>query len=131
MRHSHLTLSVLADRLAVCKFEPERDIPEWATRNTFWSVTKTQHELSIVCPEDNVPEGIEAECGWRILEVEGPLDFSVTGVLNALTKPLAESGISVFVLSTHLTDYLLIREKDLKSAIIALRAQGHRIDCDI
>ena len=127
MQHNQLTLSILPDRFAVCKLEPEHNIPEWATRNTFWSVTKTQYELAIVCSEDNVPEDIEAKRGWRILEVEGPLDFSMTGVLSGLTTPLAESKISVFVLSTYLTDYLLIRERDLKYATMALRARGHRI----
>jgi hypothetical protein len=128
MQLNKLTLSLLSGRFAVCKLEPERDIPEWATRNAFWSTTKTPHELSIVCSEDYVPEEIEAKRGWRILEVQGPLDFSMTGVLNGLTQPLAESKISVFVLSTFLTDYLMIREKDLESAIITLRAQGHRIE---
>ena len=131
MRHCKLTLSLLPDEYAVCKLEPEHDIPEWAARNAFWSVTRTQHELSIVCSEGHVPVDIKAERGWRILEVEGPLNFSMTGVLNGLTKPLAESKISAFVLSTYLTDYLLIRSKDLESAIKILRAQGHEIDDDI
>ncbi|MEJ2703082.1 MAG: ACT domain-containing protein [Sedimentisphaerales bacterium] len=130
MRHDGLTLSLLPGEFAVCRLEPERDIPEWATRDAFWSVTKTLHELSIVCCDGNVPEDIEAERGWRILEVESPLDFSMTGVLNSLTKPLAESRISVFVLSTYLTDYVMIRQKDFESAIIILRAQGHRIEDD-
>jgi hypothetical protein len=131
MGHGKLILSLLPDVYAVCKLEPEHDVPEWATRNAFWSVTKTKHELSIVCSEGHVPVDIEAERGWRILQVEGPLNFSMTGVLNGLTKPLAESKISVFVLSTYLTDYLLIRNKDLESAIKILRAQGHKIDDDI
>jgi hypothetical protein len=128
MQLNKLTLSLLSGRFAVCKLEPERDIPEWAIRNAFWSITKTPQELSIVCRDDNVPDDIETEHRWRILEVQGPLDFSMTGVLNGLTQPLAESRISVFVLSTYLTDYLMIREKDLESAIITLRAQGHRIE---
>lgn len=123
-----MTLSLLPGEYAVCKLEPEHEVPEWATRSAFWSVTKTQSELSIVCPEGHVPDDIKAEHGWRILGVEGPLDFSMTGVLDSLTKPLAESKISVFVLSTYLTDYLMISEKDLESAIIILRAQGHKID---
>jgi hypothetical protein len=130
MRNSKLTLSLLPGGYSICKLEPERDIPQWAIRNGFWSVTKTPHELSIVCSEDNVPDDIKAERGWRILGVQGPLDFSMTGVLNSLTQPLAKSRISVFVLSTYRTDYLMIREKDLESAIITLRAQGHLIGRD-
>ena len=131
MPSSELTLSVLPGRFTVCRLEPECDVPKWATGNALWSITKTRQELSIVCPEDSVPDDIQAERGWRILEVEGPLDFSMTGVLNGLTMPLAESEISVFVLSTYLTDYLLIREKDLESAITALRAQGHKIEREV
>ena len=130
MRNRKLTLSLLPGEYAICKLEPMRHIPEWATRNAFWSVTKTPQELSIVCRDENVPGDIETERGWRILKVQGPLDFSMTGVLNSLTQPLAETRMSVFVLSTYLTDYLMIREKDLESAIITLRAQGHRIEDD-
>jgi hypothetical protein len=131
MRNRKLTLSLLPDEYAVCKLEPGQNVPEWATRSAFWSVTKTQRELSIVCAEEHVPEDIKTEHGWRILQVEGPLDLSMTGVFNDLTRPLAESKISVFALSTYLTDYLLIYSKDLESAIIVLRAQGHQIDHEI
>jgi hypothetical protein len=131
MGYDKLMLSLLTDEYAVCKFEPEHDIPEWVTNDAFWSVTKTRNELSIVCPGSQVPEDVKAESGWRILEVEGPLDFSMTGVLNRLTRPLADSKISVFVLSTYLTDYLLIHSEDLKPAIEVLQAQGHKISHEI
>jgi hypothetical protein len=131
MVNDKLTLSLLTGEYAVCKLESGHDIPEWVTRDGFWSVTKTQNELSIVCSEDQVPEDVKAESGWRILEVEGPLDFSMTGVLDSLTRPLADSKISVFVLSTYLTDYLLIRSKDLKPAIEVLQAQGHKISHEV
>lgn len=131
MGNNKFTLSVLTEEYAICKLDPGHDIPEWVKRNDFWSVTKTQNELSIVCLEDKVPEDVKAESGWRILEVEGPLDFSMTGVLNCLTKPLADLKISVSVVSTYLTDYLLIHSKDLKPAIEVLRAQDHKIDHEI
>ena len=71
MQHDKLTLSIQPDRYAVCKLEPQCDIPDWISHSAFWSATKTQQELSVVCSEDNVPEDIQAERGWRILEVEG------------------------------------------------------------
>ncbi|OHB80179.1 MAG: hypothetical protein A2Z25_02360 [Planctomycetes bacterium RBG_16_55_9] len=131
MQLDKLALSLLPGGFAVCKLEPEHDIPDWVTHSAFWSMTRTQQELSVVCSEDDVPKDIQAERGWRILEVEGPLDLSMTGVLNGLTGPLAEFGISIFVLSTYLTDYLLIRDKDLKPAIMTLRSQGHKINDEI
>jgi hypothetical protein len=45
----------------------------------------------------------------------------------SLTQPLAERGVSAFVISTFDTDYLMVKEKDFNKAIDALKAQGHQI----
>jgi hypothetical protein len=74
-----------------------------------------------------VPEGIPCERGWRCLRVAAAMPFSVVGVIASLTAPLAEAGISVFAVSTFDTDYLLVKEKDLKKAIDVLRRQGHTV----
>ena len=55
------------------------------------------------------------------------MPFSVVGVLASLAAPLVEAGISVFAVSTFDTDYLLVKEKDLASAVDALRRRGHTI----
>jgi len=72
-----------------------------------------------------VPEGIRCEGGWRYLRVLGTMDFSMTGIVASLTTPLANAGVSVFVISTFDTDYLLIKEADLEQALAALRTAGH------
>ncbi|MGH9051482.1 MAG: ACT domain-containing protein [Acidimicrobiia bacterium] len=41
---------------------------------------------------------------------------------------MAEAGIPIFVVSSYATDYLLVREADLSSAIGALEDTGHRVD---
>lgn len=61
------------------------------------------------------------------LEVAGPLDFALTGVLAGLAVPLAEAGVSIFALATYDTDVLLVREAQLDAAIAALRAAGHDV----
>ena len=119
-RH-RLELVTLDDRLAVCRLDRGDGIPSWATRGGFFSVTRTHDELSVVCPEASVPEGIRAEKGWRVLRVAGAMDFSLVGVLASLTAPLAEAGVALFALSTFDTDYLLVKEHDLARAIEALR----------
>jgi hypothetical protein len=83
--------------------------------------------LSIVCPEDRVPGETTREDGWRALRVEGPLDFSWVGIVAALSRVLAEAGVSIFVLSTYDTDYLLVRETDVDRASDALIAAGHLV----
>jgi len=59
--------------------------------------------------------------------VAGPLDFALVGVLASLLGPLQRAGVSVFVLSTYDTDYLLVKEKQLARAMSALRDAGHVI----
>lgn len=61
------------------------------------------------------------------LEVAGPLDFALTGVLAGHAVPLAEAGVSIFALATYDTDVLLVREAQLDAAIAALRAAGHDV----
>ena len=75
-----------------------------------------------------MPTDASAERGWCALEVAGPLDFSLTGVVSSLVGPLAEAEVPIFVLSTFETDYLLVRERDLERAVEALTAAGHEVD---
>jgi uncharacterized protein len=119
-----LTLEVLADRLALCRFEPETPLPAWVfhAEARLWSVTRTPRELSVVCGEDDLPPSVTgARRGWRAMRVRGTLELSMTGVLHALTAPLAAAAVPVFAFSTFDTDYLLVPEPDLERAIEALR----------
>ena len=122
-----LRLFLLDCRLAVWRLGPHDEVPEWAGGGAFVSVTRTSSELSIVCREDAIPDGIPREGGWRIFQAEGPLDFALTGVLASITGPLAEAGVSLFAISTFDTDYVMVRESDVERAANALRAAGHRV----
>jgi hypothetical protein len=123
-------LSLPPDRLAVCQLAPEAPIPAWAATTGFSSITRTRDELSIVCPEVVVPKGVKQEAGWRMLKVEGPLDFTLTGVLASIASPLAQAGISIFPLSTFNTDYVLVKDADVTEAVQALQAAGHTVTID-
>ncbi|HEX2206219.1 MAG TPA: ACT domain-containing protein [Longimicrobium sp.] len=122
-----LRLSLLSETLAVCRLGPDAPVPDWAWTGEPASVTRTCDELSIVCRADAVPDGVRREDGWRCLKVQGPLDFALTGIMARLTEPLAAAGISVFVLSTYDTDYVMVRAQNLERATDALRGAGHRI----
>ncbi len=118
MEKPKLTLIILHEQFAICRLEANAPVPDWAlSTETFTSITRTQDELSIVCTEANVPNEIKSEKGWRALKVEGPLDFSVTGILASLAKPLAEAQVSIFTVSTFDTDYILVKEDKLDKAV--------------
>jgi hypothetical protein len=127
MTNTPLNLSVLQEAFAVCRLKNDAQIPDWALLGSFFSITRTARELSIVCRQSNVPEGMRCEKGWRCLQVEGPLEFSLTGILTSLLTPLAQARIPVFVISTYDTDYVMIQEKNLEGAVLLLSQAGHRI----
>lgn len=122
-----LTLIVWPEPLAVCRLEPHAPIPGWVAMGNFWSITRTPAELSLVCLDAAVPSDVRCERPWRCIEVAGPLDFALTGILAAIAQPLAAAGISIFAIATYDTDYLLVRAERLAEAIDALRAAGHTI----
>ncbi|MBN9659825.1 MAG: ACT domain-containing protein [Acidobacteria bacterium] len=114
---------------AVCRLEAAAPIPDWADRGRFISITRTPEELSVVCPADQVPDGIRAQAGWACLQLAGPFDFALTGILASFLLPLAEAEVPIFALSTFDTDWVLIPEQHLARALDALQAAGHlRID---
>ena len=117
---------------AVVRLPPHtRVLPAWL-EGDFVSVTRTAEELSLVLLQEQA-QAIQAERDarvdedWRLLRVEGPLDFALVGVLASLLEPLRERGISVFALSTYDTDYLLTAAVRSDDAIEALRAAGHHV----
>ena len=118
-------LRVLEGRYAVCRLAPDDPVPEFASGGTFYSITRTASELSMVCAEDRVPAGVQFEGGWRIFQVEGPLDFALTGILASIAMPLAQAGIAIFAISTFDTDFVLVKEEKLTRAIEALTGAGH------
>ncbi len=120
-----LELEILPITISVCRLSPTDTVPTWAFKGTFYSISKTADELSIVCDEASVPANVKAESGWRCFKVKGPLDFGLTGILAALVSPLAEAGISIFAVSTFDTDYLLVKQKDFDNAVQTLSKAGH------
>lgn len=119
-----LPLFVLPERLAVCRLTAEAPFPDWARPGTLLALVQTSDELSVVCTERFVPPDVRAERGWRALQVQGPLEFTMTGVLASIAVPLARAGISIFVISTFDTDYILVKEDALDRGVSALEQAG-------
>jgi hypothetical protein len=121
-----LRLRAVPGELAVCRLPADAPVPA-AVGGALWSVTRTADELSVVCPVADAPPDAEVERGWRALQVAGPLDFALTGVLAAIAVPLAHADVSIFAVSTYDTDYVLVREAALPAAAEALRRAGHDV----
>lgn len=131
MEEKKPTLSVLKGRFNILRLEKDSKVPSEVFESDFVSITQTSDELSVVFRESNVqssiPSGIRAERGWSCLKVEGPLDFSLTGILAGISSALAEKRISIFTISTYDTDYILVKETDLERTSEALANEGYKI----
>jgi hypothetical protein len=112
-----MELILLPDSLAICRLSKDAEIPAWALAGSFYAVSRTEDELSIVCPDGHPPSGTKFDSGWRALKVRGPLALDAIGILSGITAPLAEAGIPVFVISTFDTDYLLVKQQHLSRAV--------------
>jgi hypothetical protein len=112
-----MNLSVLKDIYGVCRLKPDEAVPAWAMTGEFYTVSKTSEELSIVCESSLIPDGIRAELGWKVIKIEGPLDFALIGILASLSTTLADQRVSIFAVSTFDTDYLMVKEKEQKKAV--------------
>ena len=120
------SIELLPESYAICRLDPTAAIPTW-TRGGLVSITRTPDELSIVCQQTDIPDGVQAEREWCCFRIAGKLDFSLVGVIATLTQVLAATGISVFVMSTYDTDYFLVRQLDLLRAVETLEEAGHSV----
>jgi hypothetical protein len=122
-----MRLAVLPGEFGVARLDATDPTPGWAAQGSLCSVTRTAEELSVVCAAEAIPAGVRAERGWRCLRVAGPLSFSLTGVIASIADPLAAAGLSIFVISTYDTDFVLVRGQTLGGAIECLRGAGHEV----
>jgi hypothetical protein len=101
-------------------------VPEWALRDSFFSITRTADELSIVCPQAQVPPDVHHESDWACLKLEGPFPFSETGILTSFVQPLSDRAIPIFAMSTFDTDYILVKHAWMDKAVDVLEEAGHQ-----
>ena len=125
MKNDTITLQPLAPRFAICK------VPDYSGADLsapFSFTGATDEELSLVCPEEHVPENaLVRDDGWRAFRITGQLDFSLTGILAGIAKVLADEKIGIFAVSTFNTDYVLTKAENFEKALSALEAAGYRV----
>ena len=122
-----MKLQVLEYKLSIVRLSAGEAIPAWAMTSEFFSISKTKDELSIVCDAMVVPQDVLIQNhGWKCIQVVGPLDFALTGILSELAQPLAQANVSIFAISTYDTDYLLVKMDTLDKTIEVLASEGHQ-----
>ena len=125
-----LSIDVVPGDYAIARLDPAQTVPPELLSNgarALVSITRTAHEISVICPAELAPIGGTVERGWRLLSVRGPLEFTLTGIIAAIASELAAAGVALFSLSTYDTDHVLVQDRDLARATRALEASGHEV----
>lgn len=126
-----MTLEWIDHDLSICRLNADAPCPDWALASAFMSITRTDAELSVVVESSAVPADagerarLRVEGPWRAFRVAGQLPFGLVGVVVSLTRPLAEAGIPVFVISTFDTDYVMVKAERVSGARAAVASAGH------
>jgi len=120
-----LKLSILEDLFTVHRFPADHEIPKQIHGSQFYSISKTENELSIVCSSSILLDSESSETGWSCIKVLGPLDFSLTGILADISAVLAKAEVSIFAISTFDTDCILVKSEKLPVSNEALQKAGY------
>jgi len=120
-----MELQKIKGNFSICKVASMEQI-DFSRELVF--VAKTPDEISLVCESDCVPqETIKIENGWSVLKISGNLDFGLVGVVAKISNILADAGISIFVVSTYNTDYILMKTENLEKGLQRLMHEGYSI----
>ncbi len=124
-------LSLLHDQtpLTIAKLKNASELP--TQPNHLFQQVATHDEISIVAPSDWLNQQsencIEKNEFWQAIKIDQQLEFDMVGIIAQLAQPLAENNLSIFVISTFNTDYLLVKKEQIGKALALLRQQGHNI----
>lgn len=120
-----MEIKKLTENFSICKVE-NYSLVDFG--RPFIFVGKTDEENSLVCPISEVPaNATQRDDGWKGFRIQGVLDFSLIGILSAISGILAENKIGIFAISTFNTDYVLTKTENYARALDALAAAGYKI----
>jgi hypothetical protein len=124
------TLQVLPIHFVIHSLPSNALIPQEVFAATIYFIGKTQEELSLVVPDTINIDSDDRDRDWRALEVLGPLNLSMVGIMAEIGSVLAAAKISIFMVSTFETDFFLVKQQDLNNATLALRKDGYKVIAD-
>ena len=119
-----MNLKLLSETFGILKLTPPQPFPAWLTAASVFFVAQTEDEFAIYCLQTIIPAGLDYSANWRCLRVHGEMAFDEIGVVAGLSKPLADVGLSLMLISTYDRDYVFVQSADLNRALEIYRGVG-------
>lgn len=127
--HQHWHLTLHARPVKIARLPAGSEVPAWARGgDPLSSVTWNAQETSVIAAADAVPEQVPQAGPFHAVQIRGPLDITLTGVMSGLLGPLAEARIPVITLSTYETDWILVPADHVDRAANVWRYHGHTVE---
>jgi hypothetical protein len=79
-----MILELLENEYSIFKFNPNFSVKENIFDGEFISITKTKDEISAVAVSSLSDDYKKIEKGWKILKINGILDFGLIGILSKI-----------------------------------------------
>ena len=111
-------------RLRIARVSSQR---RWAQVHDLRFLTTNPAQPILDKYREKLDRKARQEGPFTAFAVEGPLDFSLTGVLSTLLAPLTASEIPVFTISTFDTDWILVPAARAEDASQEWRRAGHAV----
>lgn len=125
---TNMELQIINGDFSICKVAKMEDV-DFSQELLFFA--KTPDEISLVCESEYIPpKTLEVEHGWKALKISGILDFGLVGVVAKISNILADIGISIFVISTYNTDYILLKSESFVRGLRELVRKGYIVNED-
>lgn len=127
MNDNKIRIVILEEIYSICRLEKNDTIPDDITKSNFYSITSSPKEIFLVCEQKFIRDGMKVEKDWKVLKIDSILDFSLIGIISKISTILADAKISIFVVSTYDTDYVLIKKSNLEITVRVLEENGYEI----
>ncbi len=133
-----LSFQILPETFAILRLPPQivRGMPEFIFQSSFYTISRSPDEVSIVCEERLVIRHVDTHSlgniaqissNWRILRL-GVMDLSLTGIAARFAGTLAENDVNLNIIATYDTDYVMIPQAKFARAVKALRGAGYTVE---
>ena len=123
-----LKYKTLEGSFAICSLSLNEELPAWIFNSSFYNISKTNTEISIVCETKVVPFGIKKSDSWKILSIQPGNNVLLKNITAKFSAALATTAIDFYVIATYDKDHFMIKEENFKKAIRTLKKTGFQIE---